>query len=72
MSVERMLFALGGTMVILGSLLALFVHPAWSLFTLLVGLNCLQSSFTRFCPPATLMKKLGLKTEAQLATERSR
>lgn len=70
MSVERVLFAFGGSMVILMSLLALFVHPYWSWGTLFVGFNCLQSSFTGFCPPAWLMKKFGLKTEAELALEK--
>lgn len=67
MSVERALFAFGGIMVMLTSLLSLFHHPAWSWATLFIGFNCLQSSFTGFCPPRTLMKKLGMKTEAELA-----
>ena len=57
MSIERTLFAFGGTMVMLTSLLALFHNPNWSWFTL----------FTGFCPPSWLMKKFGLKTEAELA-----
>lgn len=71
MSVERALFAFGGTMVMLTSLLALFHHPNWTWFTLFIGFNCLQSSFTGFCPPTWVMKKFGMKTEAQLALERS-
>jgi hypothetical protein len=67
MSVERTLFAFGGTMVMATSLLALFHHPYWTWFTLFIGFNCFQSSFTGFCPPAWLMKKFGLKSEAQLA-----
>jgi hypothetical protein len=69
MSVERILFAFGGTMVMLTSLLALFHHPNWTWFTLFVGFNCFQSSFTGFCPPSWLMKKFGIKTEAVLALE---
>jgi len=68
-SVERALFAFGGVMVMVTSLLALFHNPLWTWFTLFIGFNCLQSSFTRFCPPAWLMKKFGLRTEAQLAME---
>jgi len=67
MSVERTLFAFGGTMVMLTSLLALFHHPNWTWFTLFIGFNCFQSSFTGFCPPSWLMQKLGMKTEAELA-----
>lgn len=69
MSVERTLFAFGGTMVMLSALLALFHNPLWNWFTLFVGFNCFQSSFTGFCPPAWAMKKFGLKSEAELALE---
>jgi len=69
MSIERTLFAFGGVMVMITSLLALYHNPLWTWVTLLIGFNCLQSSFTRFCPPAWLMKKLGKKTEAELALE---
>ena len=70
MSIERTLFTIGGIMVILTSLLALFHHPSWTWFTLLIGFNCLQSSFTGFCPPASMMRKLGKKSEAELALEK--
>lgn len=69
MSIERILFAFGGTMVIVTSLLALYHDPRWTWFTLLIGFNCLQSSFTGFCPPAWIMKKMGKKSEAELALE---
>ena len=67
MSIERALFAFGGIMVMITSLLALFHHPYWTWVTLFIGFNCLQSSFTGFCPPKIVMKKLGLKSEAELA-----
>jgi hypothetical protein len=35
---------------VLGSLaLGYFVHPAWFLFTAFVGVNLIQSAFTRWC-----------------------
>ncbi len=61
MTIERALFALGGTMVMITSLLAIFHNPMWTWFTLFIGFNCFQSSFTGFCPPALIMKKFGLK-----------
>jgi hypothetical protein len=70
MSIERMLFALGGTMVMIGSLLTLFHHPNWAWLTLFFGFNCFQSSFTGFCPPAWLMGKFGFKREADIACNR--
>jgi hypothetical protein len=51
----------------LTSLLALFHHPAWTWFTLFIGFNCLQSSFTGFCPPRAIFRKLGLKSEQEIA-----
>jgi hypothetical protein len=71
MSIERTLFAFGGVMVMLSSLLALFHHPYWSWFTLFVGFNCFQSSFTGFCPPRHLLRYFGLKSEQELALEKS-
>jgi len=71
MSIERAMFAFGGIMVMLTCLLALFHSAYWTWFTLFIGFNCLQSSFTGFCPPTMLMKNFGMKTEAQLALENS-
>ena len=69
MTIERALFALGGTMVMITSLLALFHNPNWTWVTLFIGFNCLQSSFTGFCPPVFLMKKMGLKSAAECAVK---
>ncbi len=44
---------------ILGSLaLGLLVSPNWFYLTGFVGLNLLQSSFTKFCPAEIVFKKL--------------
>jgi hypothetical protein len=32
-----------------------------------VGANLLQSAFTGFCPAAIIMRKLGMKSEKELA-----
>ena len=69
MSIERALFAFAGIMVIISSLLAIFHHPNWSWLSLFVGMNCFQSAFTGFCPPSILMRRMGFKTEVELATE---
>lgn len=61
MSIDRMVFAFAGTL-ILGSLVLSQLHsPAWLWFTAFIGLNMLQASFTGFCPVAWLFKKLGAK-----------
>ena len=38
-----------------------WVSPYWYLFTAFVGVNLLQSAFTRWCPAMTIFRKLGLK-----------
>jgi hypothetical protein len=69
MSIERALFAFGGVMVMLSALLTYFHSPHWVWFTLFIGFNCFQSSFTGFCPPKYVMRKMGLKSEVELAQQ---
>jgi hypothetical protein len=59
MSIERIVFAVAGSFVLISVLLAVYVSPLWLWFTGFVGLNLLQSAFTGFCPLATILKKLG-------------
>ena len=67
MSIERSIFAFAGFMVMLSLLLTTFVHPNFIWLTAFVGAILFQSAFTGFCPAAMLMKKMGIKTEAELA-----
>jgi len=39
----------------------LFVSPWWLAFTAFVGLNLLQSGFTRWCPLEIIFRKLGMR-----------
>ena len=39
----------------------LYVSSWWLAFTLFVGANLLQSSFTGFCPLESVLRKLGAK-----------
>jgi len=61
MSVERIVFALAGVMVLLSVLLAHFHSSYWLWLTAFVGFNLLQSAFTGFCPAAIVLKALGRK-----------
>jgi len=56
-------------MVLLSVALTYFVHPAFVWLTVFVGANLLQQSFTGFCPAAIVMRKLGIRSERELATE---
>jgi hypothetical protein len=59
MSIERIVLAVAGLMVLLSTLLAVYHNINWLWLTGFVGLNLLQSAFTGFCPLAIILKKLG-------------
>jgi 3-methyladenine DNA glycosylase Tag len=67
MSVERGVEAFAGLMVLLSVILTQFVHPGFVWLTVLIGLNLFQQAFTGFCPAASLFRKLGMKSERELA-----
>ena len=72
MTIERTIMAFAGMMVLLSLALTTWVSPHFIWFTAFVGANLFQSAFTGFCPVAILMKKLGMKTEAQCALAQTR
>jgi hypothetical protein len=61
MTVNEALRAMAGFVVLLSLALGAWVHPYWYLLTAFVGLNLLQSAFTRWCPAMTIFRKLGLR-----------
>ena len=61
MTVNEALRAMAGFFVLLSVALGYWVSPYWFLFTAFVGLNLLQSAFTRWCPAMAIFRKLGLK-----------
>lgn len=68
-SVERAVEAFAGVMVLLSVALTYWVHPAFVLLTVFVGLNLFQQAFTGFCPAAIVMRKLGLRHECDIGRE---
>ncbi len=61
MTLDRMVLAFAGSVVLLGVALAWFVHPWWIGLTAFAGLNMIQSAFTGFCPAAIVFRKLGAR-----------
>jgi H+/gluconate symporter-like permease len=60
MTMERYIRAIAGCFV-LGSLILGYLHsPYWHLFTAFVGLNLLQSAFTKWCLMENILEKLGI------------
>ncbi len=64
MTIDRMVMAFAGLM-ILASLALAHVHsPLWLYFTAFVGLNLFQAAFTGFCPLAIILRRLGVRPGA--------
>ena len=64
MSIERIVLAFAGIMILVSLGLAQLHHQYWLFFTAFIGLNLLQSAFTGFCPLALILRKMG-KTSGQ-------
>jgi DUF2892 family protein len=64
MSIERWIRLIAGTFVTVSVVLS-YVHSSyWLLFTLFVGLNLFQSALTRWCLMEEILKKAGVRSEA--------
>jgi len=64
MSIDRIVMAFAGTMILVSLLLGIKVNPNWFWLTAFVGANLFQSSFTGFCPLAVILRKLGVQPGA--------
>jgi hypothetical protein len=49
-----------GTFVLASLALGYWVNPLWFLFTAFVGVNLVQSAFTRWCLMERILARLGL------------
>jgi hypothetical protein len=61
MTVDRMVLAFAGFVVLLGVVLAHYVNQWWIGLAVFAGLNMIQAAFTGVCPAAMVFKKLGVK-----------
>jgi hypothetical protein len=60
MKMEQWIRAIAGTFVLVSVGLAWFCSKYWLLFTAFVGLNLLQSAFTKWCLMEDILVKLGV------------
>ncbi len=65
MTVERIVFIVAGSFILISLALSQLHHIYWLGFTAFVGLNLFQSGFTKFCPLAIILKKAGVPTASQ-------
>ena len=61
MNVNEALRLIAGFFILVSVALGWFVHPNFYLFTAFVGLNLLQSAFTKWCPMMAILRKAGVK-----------
>lgn len=55
---ENIIRAIAGVMILLSITLSVLVHPDWIFLTAFVGLNLLQSAFTKWCLMDDILKKV--------------
>lgn len=62
MTINELLRAIAGVFVVLSVALGYFLQQPWFFaFTAFVGLNLLQSAFTRWCPMISILRALGVR-----------
>lgn len=61
MTLDRSVLLFAGVMVLLSVVLTTFVSPLFVWFTVFIGANLIQSSFTGVCPAAMAFKALGVR-----------
>ncbi len=61
MSIDRIVLAFAGIMILVSVSLSQLHHVYWLFLTAFVGINMLQAAFTRFCPLALILKRMGAK-----------
>ena len=58
---NRIVRAVAGIFILLSLVLAIYVNINWLWFTAFVGVNLLQSSFTKWCLMEDILTKFGVK-----------
>lgn len=58
---QRIIFFVAGLFVLTGITLSHYVSPNWIWLSVFVGVNMLQSSFTKFCPLEKILDAFGVK-----------
>lgn len=57
---EQFIRAIAGSFVLLSLALGYLYSPYWHLFTAFVGINLIQSAFTKWCLMENILSKLGV------------
>ncbi len=65
MKMEHWVRAIAGLFILVSVGLGYFVHKYWLFFTAFVGLNLLQSAFTKWCLMEDILNKVGLAEKSE-------
>lgn len=60
-NIDRWVLRVAGSMILLSLILSQLHSGYWLWLTAFIGANLLQSSFTGFCPLATVLHRLGVR-----------
>lgn len=60
MTINNAIRAIAGTFILISLFLGYFVNEYWFLFTTFVGINLIQSSFTKWCLMEKILVKAGM------------
>ena len=60
MTVSDYLRAIAGSLILLSVALGTWVHPGFFLFTAFIGLNLMQSAFSKKCPMISILRAAGV------------
>ena len=66
MNIDRLVFAVAGTIILVSLIFAVSHSLYWLWLTALVGANLLTAAFTGFCPLALVLKSMGYKSGSAL------
>lgn len=67
MVINDWIHAIAGLFILVSLALAVWVSEYWLYFTAFVGINLFQFGFTKFCPMALILKKLGVPEHSSKA-----
>ena len=64
MSLDHKIRLIAGTLTLFSLAAGWWVSPLWFLFTAFIGVNLVQSSFTKWCLMEDILKATGIHREA--------
>jgi hypothetical protein len=62
MNIDRIVFAVAGSIILLSVIFAVSHSIHWLWLTGFVGANLIQAAFTGFCPMAYVLKSIGIES----------